>query len=133
MRTTRAIPQSRAPGAVRAARVIRHGGQRAGEHVHDDRVVPPADHHEIGQTAGRRHVGLVHGADGVEKLGEDAVDIPTALVDVPMDAAGQANVVGGIHEDLDVHQVEEARMGEHQDPLDDDDGPRCEILAARQA
>ena len=83
---------------------------------------------DVGLALRRLHELDVHRPDGAFVLSEDALDGPAAVLDVAADATHQANVVGRVDVDLDVHRLFELPLGQHQDALDDHDRPRLHGL-----
>src|SRR6185503_5334630 len=64
----------------------------------------------------------VHGPDRREVLFDDGFHRAIALGNISSQPAYESNVVRRIDEDLDIHLLQQTRVGEDQDTLDDHDG-----------
>src|SRR5689334_19309042 len=68
----------------------------------------------------------VHRANRRQVLLDYGINRSAALGHVAPQAADEADVVRRVHEDLDVHLLKQARVGEDQYPLDDDNRLRLD-------
>ena len=74
-------------------------------HIQGHHVMAPLQNHNVGKALGGLHELLVHGLDGGEVLRHHRVQGAAPLLHVPGDAAEDAHIGVGVHENLDVHQI----------------------------
>jgi hypothetical protein len=99
----------------------------AREHHFDrDTVVSAAWNDDVRPALRWLHKLDVHRAHGPLILFEDGVDKSPSLFEIALDTAQKTNVVGRIDEYSDVHPLDESRLCQHQDPLDDDHRSRID-------
>jgi len=70
----------------------------------------------------------MHRADGGHVLVDDRICRPTALGDVALQTADEADVRVGIHEELNIKQLAQGWLGKEQDAFDEDDAARLDRL-----
>ena len=78
------------------------------QHFQSGAVLAAVGDDDVGVAFAGLHKGLVHGLDGGQVLGDDAVQTAATLLDVPQDAAQDALVGVGVHKDLVVEQLQQA-------------------------
>ena len=76
---------------------------------------------DIGIALGRLDKFQVHGADGGQVLVDDRLGGATALGDVALQAADEADIGIRIDEDLDIEQLAQLGFGKDQDAFHQDD------------
>ena len=103
------------------------------DEVDADLVAAAFGDDDVGKALGRLDELHVHGTDGGHVLLDDGFHGAAALIDVALEAAHEADVGVGVHEDFDVHQFAEGRVFENEDALENDGGARLDAGDLRDA
>ena len=96
------------------------------DEVDADFVVAAFWDDDIGEALGRLDEFHVHGADGGHPLLDDGFHGAAAFFDIALQAAHEAEVGVGIHEDFDIHQISQGAVFEDEDAFDQDGGMRLD-------
>src|SRR6185437_8947370 len=75
----------------------------------------------------------VHGPNRPDVLFDNRIERAPALGKIPPQAANETNVVGRVDKNLDVHLLEQTRLGEDQNPFEDDNRFRFDCARLVQA
>ena len=133
-RWARARTRCRPPGALGslmqrwsrgcAPAEVRERAHPGDEHVEGGRVHAAVGDDDVGVALRRLDELQVHGPDGRQVLVDDAGRRAAAIGDVALEAPDEADVGIGVDVDLEVEQLAQAGLEEHEDALDDDDRTR---------
>ena len=96
------------------------------DHIKRD-VVHPAVDHDIRAVFGGLHKDIVHRLDGCQILLGNSFHVPAALFHVTDHSPEDPLISVRVYIDLDIHQVLQARVIEHQDPFDKNDLCRIDL------
>src|SRR5450830_1135842 len=107
--------------------------QLADDDVDGDQIETPFGNDEVRISLGRLHKLEMHRPDDVHVLRNDGFDRTAPLARVPQEAADKPDVSVRVDVELDVQQVAQRRVLQHQDTLEDDDGLRFDVVGPRLA
>src|SRR5664280_1371634 len=107
--------------------------QLADNDVDGDQIKTPFGNDEVRVSLGGFHKLEMHRPDDVHVLRHHGLDRAAPLARVPQEAADEPDVGIRVDVELDVQQVAQRRVLQHQDTLEDDDGLRFDVVGPELA